>query len=295
MTDFFRRNQKHFNLTKFVNNALQEDVLNGDCTGLATIPKKANGHMHLLAKEPGIIAGVEAAERILKKISPRIKFHSYKKDGENVKKGDIVFEVSGNMQKLLLSERLILNVMQRMSGIATHTARLQALCKGTKAKVCDTRKTTPGFRFFEKWAVAIGGGANHRFGLYDMILIKDNHIDFSGGNKEALLATHKYLKKTGKRLAIEIETRSLNDVKEVMKLGGFNRIMFDNFTIKQTKEAVKLVGGLYETESSGGITEKNLADYARCGVDFISVGALTHQVKSMDLSLKVKTKANSLR
>lgn len=286
MNNYIIRHKQHFNLQQFVKHALQEDVGDGDHSALATIPVSKKGKCHLLVKEDGIIAGVEAAKAIFKLIEPKIIFKEMIEDGVPVKKGDRVFVVEGTVQKLLMAERLILNIMQRMSAIATKTHHLQQLCKGTKAKVIDTRKTTPGFRFFEKWAVVIGGGANHRFGLYDMIMIKDNHIDFAGGITEALEATHAYLKKTKKKLAIEVETRTLNDVKLVLKKGGFQRIMLDNYTIADTKKAVALINGRYEVESSGGITEKTIAAYAKCGVDFISVGALTHHVKSLDLSLK---------
>jgi len=286
MSNYFQQHKKHFNLAQFVKNALQEDVGDGDHSALATIPHTQKGKCKLLVKEKGILAGVEAAKQIFKLIDPKFKFTELIKDGSSVKVGDIAFYVEGNTQKLLTAERLVLNVMQRMSAIATKTNYLQTLCKGTQAKVIDTRKTTPNFRFFEKWAVVIGGGANHRFGLYDMIMIKDNHIDFAGGIIEALQATHVYLKKIKKKLPIEVETRTLHDVKLVLKNGGFQRIMLDNYTIANTKKAVTLINNNYEVESSGGITEKNIVSYAKCGVHFISVGALTHHVKSMDLSLK---------
>ncbi len=286
MANYILQHKKHFNFKSFVQNALQEDVGDGDHSALATIPANKKGKCHLLVKENGILAGVEAAQEIFKIIDPKFKVTIYIKDGAPVKVGDIAFIVEGSSQKLLTAERLVLNVMQRMSGIATKTNYLQTLCKGTKTKVIDTRKTTPGFRFFEKWAVVIGGGSNHRFGLYDMIMLKDNHIDFSGGIIEALDATHAYLKKTKKKLPIEVETRTLNDVKLILNKGGFQRIMLDNYSIADTKKAVALIGNKFEIESSGGITEKTIASYAKCGVDFISVGALTHHVKSMDLSLK---------
>ncbi|MBP8033585.1 MAG: carboxylating nicotinate-nucleotide diphosphorylase [Bacteroidia bacterium] len=286
MADYILQHKKHFNFKSFVQNALQEDVGDGDHSALATIPANKKGKCHLLVKENGILAGVEAAKEIFKIIDPKFRVTTYIKDGTQVKVGDIAFIVEGSSQKLLTAERLVLNVMQRMSGIATKTNYLQELCKGTKTKVIDTRKTTPGFRFFEKWAVVIGGGSNHRFGLYDMIMLKDNHIDFSGGIIEALDATHAYLRKTKKKLPIEVETRTLNDVKLILTKGGFQRIMLDNYTIADTKKAVALIGNKFEIESSGGITEKTIANYAKCGVDFISVGALTHHVKSMDLSLK---------
>ena len=286
MANYILQHKKHFNFKTFVQNALQEDVGDGDHSALATIPENKKGKCHLLVKENGILAGVDAAKEIFKTIDPKFKITIFIKDGTAVKVGDIAFIVEGSSQKLLTAERLVLNVMQRMSGIATKTNYLQELCKGTKTKVIDTRKTTPGFRFFEKWAVVIGGGSNHRFGLYDMIMLKDNHIDFAGGIIEALDATHAYLKKTKKKLPIEVETRTLNDVKLILNKGGFQRIMLDNYTIANTKKAVALIGDKFEIESSGGITEKTIASYAKCGVDFISVGALTHHVKSMDLSLK---------
>lgn len=286
MANYILQHKKHFNFKQFVKLALQEDVGDGDHSALATIPASKKGKCQLLVKENGILAGVEAAKEIFKIIDPKFKFTPLLKDGALVKVGDIAFIVEGSSQKLLTAERLVLNVMQRMSGIATKTNYLQTLCKGTNAKVIDTRKTTPNFRFFEKWAVVIGGGANHRFGLYDMIMIKDNHIDFAGGIIKALDATHQYLKKTKKKLPIEVETRTLADVKLVLNKGGFQRIMLDNYTIADTKKAVALIGNKFEIESSGGITEKTIASYAKCGVDFISVGALTHHVKSLDLSLK---------
>ncbi len=286
MSKYIKLHQKHFNFKKFVQAALAEDVGDGDHTALSTIPKTHKGKMQLLVKENGIIAGVEAAKEIFKLIDKNFKVKLLLNDGQSVKKGDVVLTVEGNTQKLLTAERLVLNVMQRMSGIATKTNYLQSLCKGTKTRVIDTRKTTPGFRFFEKWAVVVGGGANHRYGLFDMILIKDNHVDFAGGIVEAIDAANSYLKKTKKKLAIEVETRTLEDVQKVLKRGGVQRIMLDNYTVEQTAKAVKLINGKFEVESSGGITEKTIASYAKCGVDFISVGALTHHVKSLDLSLK---------
>ncbi len=286
MINYIQQHKKHFNLNQFVTLALQEDVGDGDHSALATIPVNKKGKVKLLVKENGIIAGVEAAKQILKLIDSKFKFTQFISDGQLVNVGDIVFTIEGNSQKLLTAERLILNVMQRMSAIATKTNYLQKLCKGTKAKVIDTRKTTPNFRFFEKWAVVIGGGSNHRFGLYDMIMIKDNHIDFAGGIIEALDATHLYFKKTKLKLPIEVETRTIADVILLINKGGFNRIMLDNYSITETKKAVKLIDGKFEVESSGGITEKTIANYAKCGVNFISIGALTHHVKSLDLSLK---------
>lgn len=286
MTDFIRKHKKHFDLKAFIQAAIQEDVGDGDHTSLSTIPSSAKGKMRLLVKEKGLIAGVEAARQILKVMDPTIRVKVLIQDGTLVNPGDVVFLLEGKIQTLLKAERLVLNVMQRMSGIATKTKHLQDLCKGTKARVIDTRKTTPGFRFFEKWAVVIGGGANHRYGLYDMILIKDNHVDFAGGIEQAINSAATYLKKNKKKLAIEVETRSISDVQRVLALGKVQRIMLDNYSVADTRKAVKLIKGQYEVESSGGINEKTIAAYARCGVDFISVGALTHHVSSLDLSLK---------
>jgi nicotinate-nucleotide pyrophosphorylase (carboxylating) len=287
MIDYLKLHQKHFDFKAFVSWALAEDLGEGDFTSLSTIAPKHRGKMQLLVKQAGILAGVEAAAKIFKQIDQTSKITFFINDGAKVKKGDLAFVVEGNAQKLLAAERLVLNVMQRMSGIATKTQAMQVLCKGTKAKVVDTRKTTPGFRFFEKWAVLIGGGANHRYGLFDMILIKDNHIDFAGGIIEAVSAANNYLKKINKNLPIEVETRNINDVKQVLNFGHVNRVMLDNYTPAATLKAVQLINGKFEVESSGGITEKNIAAYAKCGVDFISIGALTHQIKSLDLSLKV--------
>jgi len=286
MIDFLKLHKNHFDFKKFIEHAFAEDVGDGDHTSLSTIPHAHKGHMRLLVKEDGIIAGVEAAEKIFKLAGKNLKVEVFIKDGAMVKKGDIVLTVKGNTQALLTAERLVLNIMQRMSGIATKTHYLQSLCKGTKTTVIDTRKTTPGFRFFEKWAVVIGGGSNHRYGLFDMVLIKDNHIDFAGGIVEAIDAANAYLKKNKKKLAVEVETRTLEDVKKVLAHGGVQRIMLDNYSPADTLKAVKLINGKFEVESSGGITEKNIAAYARCGVDFISIGALTHHIKSLDLSLK---------
>lgn len=290
MSDFVKLHTKHFDLKKFISNAFKEDIGDGDHTVLSTIPLSHKGKMELKIKEEGILAGVKAAQLIFKEADNKIKFKVLIKDGEKVKKGQVAFTVEGNTRKLLSTERLVLNVMQRMSGIATKTNYLQSLCSGTHTKVIDTRKTTPGFRFFEKWAVVIGGGANHRYGLFDMILIKDNHIDFCGGIEKAIDAANAYLKKKKKKLKIEIETRSIDDVKKVLIHGGVHRIMLDNFSVSETARAVAYIDRKYETESSGGITEVNITEYAKCGVDFISVGALTHHVKSLDLSLKILKK-----
>ncbi len=276
----------HFNIHEFITQALKEDIGDGDHTSLACIPETAKGKAHLLVKENGIIAGVELAILIFKQVDKTLKVNVLIKDGATIKKGDTILTVTGSSRSILLAERLVLNCMQRMSGIATYTQQLVQLCKGTNCKVIDTRKTTPTIRGLEKWAVVIGGGANHRIGLYDMILIKDNHIDYAGGIKSAIESTTSYLKKKNKKLRIEIEARSLDEVKQILAIGKINRIMLDNFTTDDIKKAVKLIDSKYETEASGGITEKTIRSYAKCGVDFISVGALTHSVKSLDLSLK---------
>ncbi len=286
MHSYLKKHKNNFNFKKFVKQAFAEDVGNGDHTTLATLKKNKLGIMQLLVKQEGILAGVEAVRMIFKYVNPKIKFQLKIKDGAKVKTGNVAFVVSGPSDQLLTAERLVLNIMQRMSGIATYTNQLQHLCQGTKTKVIDTRKTTPLFRFFEKWAVVIGGGANHRYALYDMILIKDNHIDFAGGITEAIDAANVYLKKNKLKLNIEVECRSLRDVEKVIKHGKVQRIMLDNFSPVMVKQAVKLINKKFETEASGGINEKNIRDYALAGVDFVSVGALTHQVKSLDLSLK---------
>ena len=276
----------HFNLQQFIDAALAEDNGDGDHTSLACIPSAAKGKAKLLVKENGILAGVELALQIFKTVDPGLKIKTFIKDGSPINVGDIVLTVEGRSQSILLAERLVLNCMQRMSGIATKTNHLVQLCKGTKTKVIDTRKTTPTIRGLEKWAVVLGGGANHRIGLYDMILIKDNHIDYAGGIKQAIEAANDYLKAKKKKLKIEVEARNLDEVKQILAVGKVHRIMLDNFSYADIKKAVALIGGKYETEASGGITEKNIAHYAKCGVDFISVGALTHHIKSLDLSLK---------
>lgn len=275
-----------FSVDEFINKALTEDVGDGDHTSLACIPDSVNRKARLLVKENGVIAGVELAVRIFKQVDNRLKVQILIPDGTPVKKGDVALIVSGKARSILVAERLVLNCMQRMSGIATTTQKLVILCKGTNAKVIDTRKTTPLMRGLEKWAVVLGGGANHRIGLYDMILIKDNHIDYAGGIKEAIEAANAYLKSNKKKLRIEIEARNIDEVRQILATGNINRIMLDNFAIPDLKKAVKLINGKYETEASGGITEKTIASYAKTGVDFISVGALTHSIKSLDLSLK---------
>ena len=276
----------HFNIQQFISDALKEDMGDGDHTSLACIPASAKGKAQLLVKENGVLAGVQLAVEIFKKVDKSLKVKAFINDGSRIKIGDIVLIVEGKAQSILLAERLVLNCMQRMSGIATKTNYLVQLCKGTKAKVIDTRKTTPNLRGLEKWAVVIGGGANHRIGLYDMILIKDNHVDYAGGIKQAIEAANKYLKSNKKKLKVEIEARSIAEVKEILTVGNVHRIMLDNFSTDNIKKAVKLINGKYETEASGGITEQTINSYAKCGVDFISVGALTHSIKSLDLSLK---------
>jgi len=263
-----------------------EDIGNGDHTTFSTIPEKASGSAKLLVKEKGILAGVEVARRIFQRFDPGVEFEQILRDGIPIASGEIAYRVKGKVHSLLQCERLVLNVMQRMSGIATTTHEYVLLLEGTPTKILDTRKTTPGMRFLEKEAVRLGGGINHRFGLYDMILIKDNHIDFAGGIKEAISGTFAYLKQKKLNLEIVVEARSLKDIEEVLSLGGIRRILLDNFTVEQTQRAVDLINGRVETESSGGITRDTIRNYAECGVDYISVGALTHQINSLDLSLK---------
>lgn len=265
--------------------AFAEDVGDGDATTLSTIPADEMGAQHLLVKEEGILAGVEIARKVFEKFDPSLEMTVYIGDGAHVKPGDIAFKVEGTVRSLLQTERIMLNIMQRMSGIATQTARYQERLKGLKTKVLDTRKTTPGLRILEKEAVKIGGGANHRMGLFDMILIKDNHVDFAGGIPQAVKAAREWMKANGKDLKIEVETRNNDEIRQALAEGA-DRIMFDNFTPAQTREAVALVDGRAETESSGGITLDTLRDYGEAGVDFISVGALTHSVKGLDMSFK---------
>lgn len=271
---------------EFLHAALVEDVADGDHTSLSTIPNTANGTAKLLVKENGILSGLEVAKKVFNLVDPSIELNIKMVDGDLIQMGDIVFTAHGNSQNLLKAERLMLNMMQRMSGIATTTAQYVERTKGTKAKVLDTRKTTPNLRQFEKQAVLHGGGSNHRFGLYDMIMIKDNHVDFAGGIASALEKATAYIKTHGKSLKIEIETRDLDEVQQVLNCGLGDRIMLDNFNYADTITAVEMIGDAYETESSGGITLNTIAKYAACGVDFISVGALTHSVKSLDLSFK---------
>ena len=266
--------------------AFAEDIGDGDHTTLCSIPETATGKARLLIKEEGILAGVEVAKAVFHKFDPDLSVEVFINDGARVKPGDVAFVVSGKVQSLLQTERLMLNIMQRMSGIATTTHNYVKLLDGTKAKVLDTRKTTPGMRMLEKAAVKIGGGENHRIGLFDMILLKDNHVDFAGGIENAIRGAQQYLKEKNKQLKIEIEVRNFDELNEVLAVGGVDRIMLDNFTPEQTREAVKLVNGRVELESSGGITFETIRRYAEAGVDYISVGALTHSVKSLDMSLK---------
>ena len=263
-----------------------EDIGDGDHTTLSCIPASAMGKSQLIIKENGILAGVEVAREIFRAFDPELKMTVLIHDGAEVKSGDIAFVVEGKIQSLLQTERLMLNIMQRMSGVATRTREYVKALEGTKTRVLDTRKTTPGLRLLEKEAVKIGGGVNHRIGLYDMILLKDNHVDFAGGIDKAILRAGDYLKAKGKNLKIEIEVRNFDELAQVMKVGGVDRIMLDNFSPENTRKAVKIIAGKYETESSGGITFDTLKEYAECGVDFISVGALTHSVKSLDMSFK---------
>jgi nicotinate-nucleotide pyrophosphorylase (carboxylating) len=274
------------NLDDFIKLALEEDLGDGDHTSLSTIPADKKGAVQLLVKQEGILAGVRIAAKVFNMLDPDTLMEIFIEDGSEIHPGDIVFKVSGRSASLLSGERLALNFMQRMSGIATYTHYLQSLLQGLHTRLLDTRKTTPNFRYFEKEAVRIGGGVNHRMGLYDMIMIKDNHVDFAGGITQAIKASRTYLENKNKKLKIEIEVRNLKELREVMEARGVDRIMFDNFSIEDLKEAVEIVGGKYQTEASGGIKEDSIRAIAETGVDFISVGALTHQIKSLDLSLK---------
>lgn len=263
-----------------------EDIGDGDHTTLSSIPETAVGKSQLIIKEEGILAGVEIARQVFHAFDPELKMTVFISDGAAVQAGDIAFVVEGKVHSLLQTERLMLNIMQRMSGIATRTHQYVKALEGTKTRVLDTRKTTPGLRLLEKEAVRIGGGVNHRVGLYDMILLKDNHVDFAGGIENAILRAKAYLQAKGKNLQIEIEVRNFDELSQVLQVGGVDRIMLDNFTPEDTSKAVEMIGGKYETESSGGITFDDLRTYADCGVDYISVGALTHSVKSLDMSFK---------
>lgn len=273
-------------LQRIIANALREDVGEGDYSSLACIPSKAEGKAKLLVKQEGILAGVEFAKMVFNYVDANLKVETLIHDGQAVKYGDVAFYVQGKSQSILKAERVVLNAMQRMSAIATKTQKYVALLEGTKAKILDTRKTTPGIRAIEKWAVTIGGGQNHRFGLYDMIMLKDNHIDFSGGITKAIQKTQAYLKSIDKDLKIVVEARNLDEIKEIILNDGVYQILIDNFDFENTKKAVELINGKCFTESSGNINENTLREYALCGVDFISSGALTHSVYNLDLSLK---------
>lgn len=278
------------NLDALIKYWFAEDIGDGDHTSLCCIPPTEMGCSQLIIKDTGVLAGVEVAKKIFEAFDPSLKMTQFLKDGDEVKPGDIAFEVEGKVLSLLQTERLMLNIMQRMSGVATVTRKYVRLLDGLKTKVLDTRKTTPGLRLLEKQAVKIGGGENHRIGLYDMILLKDNHVDFSGGVTNAITSAQKYLKEKGKKLKIEVEVRNFDELQEAMNVGGIDRIMLDNFSVEDTRKAVEIVNGRFELESSGGITYETIRSYAECGVDVISVGALTHSVKSLDMSFKAKHK-----
>ena len=273
-------------LNAFIESAIKEDVGEGDHSSLSCIPNKATGKAKLIIKQDGILAGIEIAKIVFQKIDPELQTNIFITDGTPIKYGDIAFEVFGKVQSILKAERLVLNILQRMSGIATTTSKYVNKLKGLNCKILDTRKTTPGMRFLEKQAVKIGGGVNHRMGLYDMIMLKDNHIDFAGGIENAINKSNNYRQQLNKKIEIEIEVRSIDDIKEILRIGNVDRIMLDNFNPEKTREAVKLIDNRYLIESSGGITLDTIRDYAECGVDYISVGALTHQIKSLDMSLK---------
>ncbi|WP_281632159.1 carboxylating nicotinate-nucleotide diphosphorylase [Flavobacterium luteolum] len=273
-------------LQLLISNAIREDVGPGDYSSLACIPDTAHGKAKLLVKDQGIIAGVELAKMIFEHVDPKLKVKTFIEDGTRVEYGEIVFEVSGSSQSILKAERVVLNTMQRMSAIATKTSHLMQLLEGTNAKILDTRKTTPNFRAAEKWAVKIGGGENHRYALYDMIMLKDNHIDFAGGITRAISKTKEYLKENNLDLKIIVEARNLDEIREILLSDGVHRILIDNFNYEDTKTAVNLIGSKCQTESSGNISEKTVREYALCGVNYISSGALTHSVYNMDLSLK---------
>lgn len=276
--------KQHIDL--FIKNAIAEDLGDGDHTSLSTIPAGSQGKAKLIVKEDGILAGVELALYIFQQIDSSLQTEVFINDGAQVKYGDIAFTVHGSTHAILLAERLVLNCMQRMSGIATTTNRIVKLLAPYHTQLLDTRKTTPGLRYLEKWAVKLGGGVNHRIGLYDMILIKDNHVDYAGGISNAIQAARQYLTANGKLLEIEIEVRNLDELSQVLENGGVDRIMLDNFSFEDLKTAVNQIGGKFKTEASGGIVENNITQYAACGVDFISMGALTHSVRSLDMSLK---------
>jgi nicotinate-nucleotide pyrophosphorylase (carboxylating) len=273
-------------LNILIANAIREDVGSGDYSSLACIPESAMGKAKLLVKEDGIIAGVNLAKMIFEYVDPNMQIETFIEDGTAVKKGDVVFHVTGSSQSILKSERVVLNTMQRMSAIATKTNSFVQLLEGTNTKILDTRKTTPGFRVAEKWAVKIGGGENHRFALYDMVMLKDNHIDFAGGITLAIAKTQAYLKENNLNLKIIVEARNLDEIEEILKSDGVHRILIDNFNYEDTRTAVALIGDKCQTESSGNINEETMRNYADCGVNYISSGALTHSVYNMDLSLK---------
>ena len=275
-------------IDELILNALKEDVGEGDHSSLACIGDKEEGIARLEVREAGIIAGIDVARRIFELFDSSLKLEVFVRDGSSVKPGDIAFIVKGAARSILTTERLVLNIMQRMSGIATQTNRMVKMIAHTNATLIDTRKTTPNFRLFEKQAVLIGGGGNHRFGLYDMVMIKDNHIDFAGGVAEAIAATSNYLKSKRKKLSIEIEVRNKEELTEVIRVGGVDRIMLDNFSPTEIKKALQVIPKIYETEASGGISQSTIVAYAETGVDFISVGELTHSVKSLDLGLKAR-------
>ncbi|MBS1554955.1 MAG: carboxylating nicotinate-nucleotide diphosphorylase [Bacteroidetes bacterium] len=275
-------------INDFIDAALREDVGEGDHSSLATIPINTIGKGRLFVKDDGIIAGLDMAQRIFHRVNPALHLEFFKRDGDSIYKGEIAFEVTGSAQAILTAERLVLNCMQRMSGIATYTQRLCKMIDGTRAQLLDTRKTTPNFRLMEKWAVSIGGGHNHRFALYDMVMLKDNHVDMAGGISNAIEHANAYVNRLGKRLKIEVETRSMQEVQEVLKKGGVDVIMLDNFPLEELSKAVQLINNRFKTEASGGINEVTLRAVAETGVDYISVGALTHSAKSLDLSLKTK-------
>ena len=275
-----------FNVDDFIRQALAEDLGDGDHTTLSTIPASNQGKARLLVKQEGVLAGIEIARKVFAQVDSSLTFTGLLEDGTIIKPGDVAFYVEGSSRSITIGERLALNFMQRMSGIATKTHRIQSLIADTSCKLLDTRKTTPGFRYFEKEAVRIGGGVNHRFGLYDMILVKDNHVDFAGGVPQALAQVKKYLESTGKSLRVEVEARNMQEVKEIVESGIAFRVLLDNMTPEQIADAVQWINGRLETEASGGITEVNIRDYALAGVDYVSMGALTHQIQSLDLSLK---------
>jgi nicotinate-nucleotide pyrophosphorylase (carboxylating) len=273
-------------IQQFIDNAIKEDIGEGDHSTLACIPKNKKGKYRLLIKETGVIAGIEIVKQVFYQIDENIKITIQIPDGQKVSEGDTAFIAEGKIHSLLKAERLVLNIIQRMSGIATQTSQYVKKLEGLKTQVLDTRKTTPGMRTLEKMAVELGGGKNHRMGLYDMIMLKDNHIDFAGGIDKAIRKTHKYLRKKDKILPIVVEARSLEEVESILEVEGIDRIMLDNFSTENTRKAVEMINGKFETESSGGITLDTIRDYAECGVDYVSVGALTHQIKSLDMSLK---------